>query len=542
MIEHRTQDYFDHVLQPATALPTTDFNAWQACCGNHIGGEREALCWIDLQHQIRRYSFEQLDHWSAQFAHLLVARGVRPGDRIAGLLPRRLELLIVVLGSWRAGAVYLPLFTAFGPKSLKHRLHASEAVLLVAHHDQRPKLDQVEALPALITLDARSAADTDFWRSLDGLPGTFAPVPRSADDPFLMMFTSGTSGLPKGLLVPLHALTAFATYMRYAVDLRADDVLWNIADPGWAYGLYYGITGPLLLGHSTTFHEGPFTVESCYRTLADLGVTNLMGSPTAFRLLMAGGERHADTINRRLRVVSSAGEPLNPEVIRWFARTLQVTIHDHYGQTETGMTVCNHHALHHPVQAGSAGFALPGYTVAVLDKEGQRLPPGTPGELAIEVAGSPALFFRGYWQQDKQPFRDGYYLTGDTVESNADGSISFVGRSDDVITSSGYRIGPFDVESSLIEHPDVIEAAVVGKPDAQRTEIVVAYVVLRAGVAGTDALGHALAQHVKQSLSAHAYPREVHFVADLPKTPSGKIQRFLLRQALAGPGQPVAET
>ncbi|MEE7548460.1 AMP-binding protein, partial [Xanthomonas sp. Kuri4-1] len=300
------RDYFEHLrgLSPAPAAP--DGNAWQACCGDHVGRNREALCWIDLQHRLHRYSFEQLDRWSAQFAHLLVARGVRPGDRVAGLLPRRLELLIVVLGTWRAGAVYQPLFTAFGPKALEHRLVAGEASLLVAHADQAGKLAEVHGAPACLLLDAGPAAEDDFWRALEERPSTFAPVPRGPDAPFMMMFTSGTTGLPKALLVPLRALPAFAAYLRHAVELRDDDVLWNIADPGWAYGLYYGIAGPLLLGHAITLHEGPFTVESCYRTLATLGVTNLMGSPTAFRMLMAGGDAEAAAAKGRLRAVSSA--------------------------------------------------------------------------------------------------------------------------------------------------------------------------------------------------------------------------------------------
>lgn len=515
-------DYFSHRLACA-AVPA---NAWQACCGDHLGHEREALCWIDRQQQVHRYRFEQLDRWSAQFAQWLHRRGVGPGQRVAGLLPRRLELLIVVLGCWRAGAVYQPLFTAFGPKALQHRLDSAETTLLISHRDQCDKLDQLQRSPPRLIVEADDG-DEDFWRALDGLPEQFAPVALEADAPFLMMFTSGTTGAAKALQVPLRALPTFASYMRYAVDLRDDDVLWNIADPGWAYGLYYGITGPLLLGHSTTLYEGAFSVESCHRLLAEHGITNLMGAPTAFRLLIAAGvpARH------RLRVVSSAGEPLNPEVIRWFADELAVTIHDHYGQTETGMTVCNHHALRHPLRPGSAGFALPGYRVAVLDDAGRELPPATPGQLAIDIAHSPALFFQGYWREQKQPFLAGYYLTGDTVERTADGAISFIGRSDDVITSSGYRIGPFEVESCLIEHPDVVETAVVGQPDPQRTEIVVAYVVLRDGVSGDEELAEELAGLVKRRLSAHAYPRQIQFVADLPKTPSGKIQRFLLRQA-----------
>jgi acetyl-CoA synthetase len=521
------RDYFEHVRTLDFVPAPGPRNAWQTCIGAHLGAQREALCWIDTQRVVRRYTFEQLDSWSAQFAQLLRARGIGPGAVVAGLLPRRLELLIVVLGTWRAGAVYQPLFTAFGPKALEHRLAASGAALVVCSAEQRPKLDEVAAAPPILTLGSDDGED--FWAALEGQPQTFDPVPRRREDPCMIMFTSGTTGAAKALRVPLHALDAIATYMRDAVDLRPDDVLWNIADPGWAYGLYYGIAGPLALGHSVTFHEGPFTVDSCYRTIAELGVTNLMGAPTAYRMLMAAGDAAAAPVKGRLRVVSSAGEPLNPEVIRWFDQALGTVIHDHYGQTETGMTLCNHHALAHPVQPGSAGFPLPGYRLEVLSDDGQPQPVGVPGMLAVHVDDSPALFFRGYENTEAQPFKDGWYLTGDTVERNADGSIAFVGRSDDVITSSGYRIGPFDVESCLLEHPDVVEAAAVGKPDPERFERVKAYVVLRPGVAGDEALAAALAQHVKIRLSAHAYPREIAFVDELPKTPSGKIQRFLLR-------------
>lgn len=521
------RDYFEYVRQPLPAPPAGPVNAWITCCGAHLGQQREALCWVDLQRQVHRYTFEQLDAWSAQFAHLLVARGLKPGNVVAGLLPRRLELLIVILGTWRAGCVYQPLFTAFGPKALEHRLSSSGAKLVVCSLDQRPKLDQIAAAPPVLTLGGEG--EQDFWQAMEGLPTTFEPVPLTGDDPFLIMFTSGTVGAAKGLLVPLRGLQVMAAYMREALDLREEDVFWNIADPGWAYGLYYGVIGPLALGHSTTFHEGPFTVDSCYRTIAELGVTNLTGAPTAYRMLMAAGEAAAAPIKGRLRVVSSAGEPLNPEVIRWFDKALGVVIHDHYGQTETGMILCNHHGLVHPVRPGSAGYPLRGFRLEVLDEAGQPQPVGKPGMLAVHIADSPALFFTGYLHTDRQPFKDGWYLTGDTVERNEDGSIAFVGRSDDVITSAGYRIGPFDVESCLLEHPEVIEAAVVGKPDPERTELVKAYVVLRQGASASDALAEELAQYVKKRLSAHAYPREIEFVDELPKTPSGKIQRFLLR-------------
>ena len=246
-------------------------------------------------------------------------------------------------------------------------------------------------------------------------------------------------------------------------------------------------------------------------------------------MLIAAGQAFAEPIKGRLRVVSSAGEPLNPEVIRWFAEPLQVTIHDHYGQTELGMVLCNHHGLRHPVHLGSAGFAIPGHRIVVLDEQQHELPPGQPGILAVDREQSPLCWFGGYHGVQTKAFVGKYYLSGDTVELNQDGSISFVGRSDDVITTSGYRVGPFDVESALIEHPAVIEAAVVGKPDPERTELIKAFVVLASGVEGTPELAENLRQHVRQRLYAHAYPREIEFVGELPKTPSGKLQRFILR-------------
>ena len=265
--------------------------------------------------------------------------------------------------------------------------------------------------------------------------------------------------------MPLKALLSFYVYMHDAIDLRPEDKFWNIADPGWAYGLYYAVAGPLLMGHATTFYDGPFTADSTYRLVKERGITNLAGSPTAFRLLIAAGPEAAAAVKGQLRAVASAGEPLNPEVIRWFAEHLAAPIHDQYGQTELGMVVNNHHRLRHPVHPGSAGFAMPGYRVAVLDDAGKELAPNVPGELAIDIGKSPLLWFHGYYQAPTPAISGGYYRTGDTVELEPNGSISFVGRADDVITSSGYRIGPFDVESALIEHPSVVEAAVVGKPD-----------------------------------------------------------------------------
>ncbi|MFT3967115.1 MAG: acyl-CoA synthetase [Sphingobium sp.] len=510
-------------------------NACVECCDRHASSERIALHWLSADGREETYSFTQLRDLSAKVANLLTSVGVRPGDVVAGLLPRTPELVATVLGTWRAGAVYQPLFTAFGPKAIEHRLRLGEAKLVVTDTVNRPKLDEVGHCPPVATVATGERAapegDIDYRAAVAAQPAMFEPILRKGSDLFLMMSTSGTTGLAKGVGVPLKGLLAIGAYMRWAIDLRPGDRFWNIADPGWAYGLYYGITGPLLLGHGTTLYDGPFSPETAYGVIEKLGITNLAGAPTAYRLLIAAGEAAAAPLKGKLRTVSSAGEPLNPEVIRWFGAHLGVPIHDHYGQTETGMVVNNHHGLEHPVRPGSAGLPMPGYRIAVLDEASNELGPNKPGILAIDIERSPLLWFTGYWRQDTPAIAGGYYRTGDTVEFEPDGSVSFIGRSDDVITSSGYRIGPFDVESALIEHGSVLETAVIGIPDPERTEIVKAFIVLRGGYSGSDALAEELKRHVKRRLSAHAYPRLVEFVGELPKTPSGKIQRFLLRRA-----------
>lgn len=509
-------------------------NACVECCDRWAEGDATALNYVGVDGVSSTLTFAALQQQSARFANLLKRLGVKPGDVVAGMLPRVPQLLVTILGTWRAGAVYQPLFTAFGPKAIEHRLATSGAKLVVTDATNRPKLDGLPMHPhiALVrrqTSEPLPKGDVDFADGLKAESDIFTPVLRQASDLFLLMSTSGTTGLPKGVPVPLHALLSMRAYMVDSVDLRPDDRFWNIADPGWAYGLYYAVTGPLLLGHATTFYDGPFTVESTYGVIERLGINNLAGAPTAFRLLIAAGAGPASKATGKLRVVSSAGEPLNPEVIRWFAEVLQVPILDHYGQTETGMTVCNHHALAHKIHQGSAGRPLPGYKVAVLDEAGQVLGPHQPGVLAVDMAGSPLHFFLGYLNRDTPAIAGGWYRTGDAVEMEPDGTITFVGRADDIITSAGYRIGPFEVESALIEHRAVVESAVIGKPDPARTEIVKAFVVLAEDYSPSPALALELQDFVKTRLSAHAFPREVEFVTQLPKTPSGKLQRFILR-------------
>ncbi len=513
---------------------TQAVNACYECCDRHANSDAIALFWYGKDGRKEQYSFRELKKYSSQFANFLKSQGIGKGDRVSGLLPRTPELIITILATWRIGAVYQPLFTAFGPKAIEHRIQLAQSKLVVTDLANRDKLSEISHCPTIVTVNVETQAETypqdlSFWTVLNRQAEGCEIEMLNIDDPFLLMFTSGTTGPAKPLKVPLKALIAFAGYMKNAVGLSAEDAFWNIADPGWAYGLYYGITGPLLLGHSTLFYEGGFNAESVCEIVKQYGITNLAGAPTAYRMMMAADPAQMAQLRGKLRVVSSAGEPLNPEVIRWFKEVLDAPIYDHYGQTEVGMVVCNHHALEHPVRSGSAGFASPGYRIAVVDEQGQELPADTPGILAIDISQSPMMWFSGYEESRKSPFLGHYYLTGDTAEIHEDCSMSFVGRSDDVITTSGYRVGPFDVESALLEHEAVVEAAVIGVPDPERTDVIKAFVILANKFKATSQLEDELGQFVKKRLSAHAYPRLIEFVTELPKTPSGKIQRFLLR-------------
>ena len=533
---------FENTAQQMLSGSLDALNACFECCDRYVDGEKVALYWQGKDGRKEKYTFAQFKQWSSQFANFLKSQGVQAGDRISGLLPRTPELIVTILAAWRIGAVYQPLFTAFGPKAIEHRIQLAQSKLVVTDVGNRSKLDEVEQCPAIVTVAdteglVLKASDFNFWQELNQQSDQCELVMRNLHDPFLLMFTSGTTGPAKPLEVPLKALIAFGRYMQDAIGLTEDDAFWNIADPGWAYGLYYAITGPLFLGHATLFYEGGFSTDSLCQIVKDYQITNLAGAPTAYRMMMAADPAQMAPLKGQFRVVSSAGEPLNPEVIRWFKQVLDAPIYDHYGQTEVGMVVCNHHGLSHEIRAGAAGFPSPGYRVAVVNEQGEELPPDTAGILAVDISQSPMMWFGGYKESRKSPFVGNYYLTGDTAELHSDGSMSFVGRSDDVITTSGYRIGPFDVESALLEHDAVIEAAVIGVPDPDRTELVKAFVILAAGVHSTVALAEELSQFVKKRLSAHAYPRLVEFVTELPKTPSGKMQRFLLGKQEIGKQQ-----
>ncbi|NYB16340.1 MAG: AMP-binding protein [Acinetobacter baumannii] len=507
-------------------------NAYVECCERYVGKNKTALIWEGKNGQAEHYTFEQLAELSGKLANFFKAQGIQAGDCIAGLLPRTPELLITILAAWRIGAIYQPLFTAFEAKSIDHRITTAQTKLIVTNDEQRPKLNTLN-VPVIVTVHQTgllSEHDFDFWQSLQRYSEQYEPVNRSFDDDFLMMFTSGTTGLAKSVPVPLKAILAFKGYMTNAVDLREEDMFWNLADPGWAYGLYYGITGPLSLGHSIIMDERSFNVDQAIELIKKYKVSNLTGSPTAFRMFFGFKEKFDPSIKQHLRVVSSAGEPLTPEVVNWFKQDLEVNIFDQYGQTELGMVIANHHALEHPLKVGSAGFAIPGHRFAVLDQNYQELPTGGVGILAMDSEQSPLMWFKGYGGNNRKAFVGKYYLTGDTVTLNEHGGIDFVGRADDVITTSGYRVGPFDVESTLLECEAVLESAVIGKPDPERTEIVKAFVVLKPAYQACETLKDKLQQYVRNRLSRHAYPKEIEFVDSLPKTTSGKIQRGLLKQ------------
>ncbi|MBS8239567.1 AMP-binding protein [Marinobacter lipolyticus] len=478
-------------------------------------------------------TFAELKEQSARFANYLKSRGIGKGDRVAGLLPRSPELLVVIAGALRAGAVYQPLFTAFGSGAIEYRLERAATKLVVTDPVNYPKMTEVNSCPPVVCVNAAEAGDgiPDFESTLAAQEPTFEPVMIKGTDPFFQMFTSGTVGKAKGVAVPARALMAFYVYMKYAIDLRDDDRYWNVADPGWAYGLYYAVVGPLMMGHATHFNPGAFTPESTYDMIRKYKITNLAAAPTAYRLLKANDHVLPEGENLGLRVASSAGEPLNPEVVNWIKNRHFCPVKDHYGQTETGMTCCNFHGLEHPVRQGSMGYSSPGHKVVALNEKNDEVGEGEIGQLAVDVKASPLFHFDGYTWGEKDPFVKGYYLTGDMVICHGDGSFSFSGRDDDIITTAGYRVGPADVESTLLEHAAVAESGVVAKPDEKRGSIIKAYVVIKGGQEPADdqSLKDELQDLVRRRLSTHAYPREIEFVDELPKTPSGKIQRFVLR-------------
>jgi acetyl-CoA synthetase len=488
----------------------------------------------------RRLSYADLREQSMRLAGALRTAGVGAGSAVAVMLPKSPELVTTLIAIWRLGAVHVPLFTAFGPDAVRYRVIHSEARAVITNTLHRPKFadSDLDGIPVFCLADGGETAarrDLDLVHEIEQaepLEGS----PRQGDDPLILLYTSGTTGQPKGVEMPVRALASIHSYMQFGLDVRPDDVFWNIADPGWGYGLWFAVVGPLMLGRATLMSNLPFDAEGVLWTIADRGVTNLTGAPTVFRSIRAAGVPAWFRDRSALRAISSAGEPLNGELLEWSIRELGLPIHDHYGQSELGMPAGFAHfpQLHRDPVAGSMGVAAPGFRVVVLDDTGHEVDPGVEGELAIDVDASPLYWFRGYFhdtQRTAERFALGarYHLTGDRARFDGEGLLRFASRADDVITSSGYRIGPFEVESVLMAHPAVSEVAVVGTPDELRGEAVTAFVVPRIAGDATPKVAEELKQFVKGRLAAHLYPRRVVFVEQLPRTPSGKVQRAALR-------------
>ncbi len=492
------------------------FNAAEEALHRHPG-ERPALVWRAGESR-RVLSYGELSDRTARMAAILHAHGVGPGAPVAVLLPKRPALLETLFAAWHLGAVVVPLFTAFGPSAIATRVQASGARVLVT---EAALTERLPPSADLVVLDVDALPDPS------GAPPAIARHPE--DSPFILIYTSGTTGPPKGVPVPLFALATFRAYLQYSVDLRPDDVLWNMADPGWAYGLYCGVLGPMLMGQTIRFLEEKFDPARAGAFAREEGVTNLMSSPTAYRALLPGLQ------GASVRIGSSAGETLSTDIARAFAEATGGRLYDQYGQSELGMVAGNHHGLVHPVHDGTMGLPIPGYHLAVLGKDGTPVR-GEPGQLALHLPSSPLNFFSGYFAgagRDRIT-ADGWYLTGDLVVQHEAGHFAFASRSDDVILTAGYRVGPSEIEEPLLRHPAVADCAVVGKPDRERGEVIVAFIVPADPDIDPGSLHDTLRAYVKREVAAHLAPREIRLIAEVPRTPSGKAQRFVLRDQLDG--------
>ncbi len=500
--------------------PSTGFNAAVEALTRHPA-DRVALVW---HHGRRRAEFTvgDLDAASAGLAATFAERGVTLGSRVAVLLPRRPELLHTLFAVWRCGGVVVPLFTAFGPAAIATRLDAALADLVVTDARTANRLPADIGVPVL-DVDAPGATEVP-----ETAPRETEPL-LDADAPFIVLFTSGTAGPPKAVEVPLRALAAFRAYTLWSVDLRPDDRLWCLADPGWAYGLFCGVLGPMLLGHTIRFVQDPFDPVAAADLCEAEGITNLMAAPTAFRAMLPHLRPGS------LRVASSAGEHLPARVAIEFERRTGAPLFDHYGQSELGMVAGNHHGLDRPTAPGSFGTALPGFRVAVLDADDQPIV-GELGRLAVHQHDSALGYFAGYLGPDGSAtppttVGDGWYPTGDLATEDAEGRLWFEARADDVVVTSGYRVGPTEVEEHLERHDGVAECVVVGRPDAARGHVLVAFVV-PTRLDDLDRLLPELRAWVRRGLAAHLVPREVRVMEELPRTASGKPQRYVLRRAL----------
>lgn len=508
-------------------------------------GDRVAIRWLGKSGRVEDLTYRQLAGQSNRFADVLRRLGVEKGDRVFLLLGRIPELFVAALGAWKHRCVVCPLFSAFGPEPIRARLLLGRPRVLVTTQSlYLKKIAPIRAsLPfldhVLVFGDDRGPSDVadtlDYARLMARANDHYVIGPTAPDDLALLHFTSGTTGTPKGAVHVHEAVVAHHLTGKLALDLHPGDVFWCTADPGWVTGTSYGIIAPLTNRVTSIVDEADFDAERWYRILQDQHVHVWYTAPTAIRMLMKAGAELPRRFNfSALRFAASVGEPLNPEAVVWGQEVLGHPFHDNWWQTETGgIMIANFPTL--DIRPGSMGKPLPGIEAAIV-RVGANGPveeirePNVQGELALRV-GWPSMF-RGYWNDPGRYgkcFRDGYYLSGDLARRDSDGYFWFIGRKDDVIKTSGHLIGPFEVESCLMEHPVVAEAAVIGKPDPVAMEVVKAFVVLKPGVASSDQLKRDLHAFSRTRLGAVVAPKEIEFVPTIPKTRSGKILRRLLK-------------
>ncbi|MFC1890164.1 acetate--CoA ligase, partial [Thermodesulfobacteriota bacterium] len=501
--------------------------------------DKKALIWESKKGEVEEYTFTDLARLSNRFANVLVNElGVEKGDRVFFFLERVPEIFISILGTLKAGGVIGPLFSAFGPDAVKDRLEDSGAKVLVTSPGLKKKIvDILPDLPALERIilvrrgkERTDSSDLDYDDAMEAASDSFETVHTNKEDYSIMHYTSGTTGKPKGAVHAHEAIVGHYATAKYVLDLQESDIYWCTADPGWVTGTSYGMFGPWSNGITQVVYEGGFSAKYWYGFIERWKATVWYTAPTAIRMLMKSGDELPGKFDfSSLRYMCSVGEPLNPEAVVWGEKVFGMPFHDNWWQTETGSIMIANYPIQ-DVRPGSMGRPFPGITSAILDDEFNELPAGVEGSLAVKPKW-PSMF-RTYWNKEdlyQSRFRNGWYITGDKAKKDEDGYFWFVGRADDVINTAGHLVGPFEVESVLIEHPAVAEAGVIGKPDPIAMEVIKAFVSLKEGHEPSEELRREIQRFVMKRLSSAASPREIDFLPSLPKTRSGKIMRRLLK-------------
>ena len=515
-----------------------EFNLAWDCCGRHAHDrDRLALYFEDEAGATAVYTFWDVQLAANRLSNALSGLGVAQGDRVAIVLPQRPETAIAHIAVYQMGAIALPLSHLFGPDALEYRLRDAGARAAVVDGDTLLKLLPVQPrLPELRHLIGVAGArerDVRVWEDLVGAAATrFDPVPTAADDPAMIIYTSGTTGPPKGALIPHRALLGNLPGFICSHDFfpQAGDLFWSPADWAWTGGLFDALLPTWHFGLPIVAFGGRFDAERAFWLMEKYGVRNAFLFPTALKMMMKD-VRDPARYQVRLRSLMSGGEAVGPAVMEWARAALGVTINEIFGQTEMNSVIGGCAAMFEP-RPGAIGRPYPGHRVALLDEQANLLPDGVAGEIAVWREGDPVVFLE-YWhnpQATSAKFTAGWGRTGDMASRDADGFYWYKGRTDDVINSAGYRIGPTEIEDCLLKHPAVSNAAVIGVPDLQRGEVIKACVVLTPGIAATEALKEQLQAHVRGRLAAYQCPRLVEFLDALPLTTTGKVQRRLLRE------------